>query len=145
MMREWVSDDRVARKKWPVLFWLNRVAFWALIALVCVWVALLVLGRFVPDENGTINGAAGAAFLLGAASGLVFVVSGYVRLYKVHGIPGRAPRKRPARPSSRLVGVVVGVVILSTAILRGSVTLGLETAIVVVVVVGLLYLAQRLR
>jgi hypothetical protein len=143
-----MSEDRVTREKWPILFWANRLSLAGAGAGLVVWIALLVYQAEHPlsaASQSTVNGIEGAAFLLGALSGLLFIVTGYVRLYKVHRLPGRGPREMGAKPTRRLAGIIVGIVVLVPAILAGWVHWDIGTALVFVVVVGGLYLVQRWR
>jgi hypothetical protein len=144
-----MSEDRVTREKWPVLYWANRFALAGAGAGLVVWIAFLVYQAerpLSPVTRSMVNGIEGAAFLLGAASGLIFIVTGYVRLYKVHGLPGRAPRAPAgAKPTRRLAGIMVGIVVLVSATLVGWVHWGIGTALVFVVVIGGLYLVERWR
>ncbi|HEY4888456.1 MAG TPA: hypothetical protein VIJ58_07730 [Candidatus Dormibacteraeota bacterium] len=147
MKRELLSEDHVTRAQWPILFWANRVTLVGLLAGFLIWIGLLVYAATSPpsaETQSTVNGFAGLSFLLGALSGLIFIVTGYVRLYMVHRLPGRVPTTRASRTVGR-AGMILAIVLLTTALLAGWVHWSITTAVVFVVVGGGLLLVQRWR
>jgi len=79
MSRELLSEDRVTRQKWPILFWANRAALVGAATGLGLWIALLAYQTASPLTEGSqssINVFGFVAFLLGVLSGLSFIVTG---------------------------------------------------------------------
>ena len=146
MSGELLSDDHVARQRWPVLFWANRAALGgAGVCLVgCVSLIAYQAASHPPAETQTVlNGVEGAVYVLTAVFGVAFVVTGYIRLLKVHRLSGRPRRTREITPRRRFAGIIGSLVVLVPAILAGWVHLEIGTLALFAVVFGIVYLAMR--
>jgi hypothetical protein len=148
MNRELFSNDRVARYRWPVLFWANRLALIGAAASLAAMIALFAYGSALPPaESGRafINGLVGGAFVLTALLGVGFMFTGYLRLFMVHRLQIHELTPRPVRRPVGLVPRLAGAVVFLAAIAAGWVHWDLGTAVLIVVVFAVLYLAQRWR
>jgi hypothetical protein len=145
--RELVSDNRLTRKKWPLLYWINWVSLGACVASLAGFVVTIAYqssSRLSPEALSNSNGIAGLAVLGFGSFGILFLVTGYIRLFKAHRLPGRVSRTRPARSTPLLARALGGLVFVS-AVLAGWVHWDVETAIVFAVVGVVIYLAVRWR
>ncbi len=146
--RELLTDDRVARNRWPVLFWANRLALIGAAACLAATVALLVYESARPlvvSDRSTVDGMIGAAYALTALLGVAFIATGFLRLFMVHRLPDHVPKPRPVRRQVGLMPRLAGAVVFLAAVAAGWVHSGIGTAVLFVVVFAVVYLAQRWR
>jgi len=148
MKRELLSNDRVARDKWPVLFWANRLALVGAAASLAATIVLLIYESARPpagSDRASLDGLVGAAYVITALLGVVFIVTGYLRLFMVHRLPSRELTPRPVRRPVGLAPRLAGALVFFAAIAAGWVHWGIGTAVLLVVVFAVVYLAQRWR
>lgn len=148
MNREIASNDRLVRKRWPVLFWANIGTLIAAAACLATVIALLVYettGLLQISDRSALDRMIGAAYVLTAVFGVAFMLTGYLRLFMVHLAPSHAPQSRAVRrqfsPFQRLAGAVV----LLGALSAGWLHWGWGTAILFLVVFAVVYLPILLR
>jgi hypothetical protein len=146
--RELLTDDRVARNRWPVLFWANRLALIGAAACLAGTVVLFVYESARPlavSDRSTLDGMIGAAYVLTALLGVAFLATGFLRLFMVHRLPDHVPKLRPARRKVGLMPRLAGAVVFLAAVAAGWVHWSIGTAVLLVVVFAVVYLAQRWR
>ena len=138
-----LSNDRLAERRWPVLFWANRVALVAAAACLATTIALLILESVnapASSDRSRIDGLIGAAYVLTAVFGVGFMLTGYLRLFMVHRTPGHEIQPRPPRRGISLFQRLAGGAVLLSAIAAGWVHWGIGTAILFLVVFAVVYL-----
>ncbi len=143
MNRELLSGDRLARDRWPALFWANRLTLIGAAVCLTTTIALLVYesGRAVEaPERVTLDGIVGAAYVLTALLGIAFMVTGYLRLFLVHRVPDHAPWPRRPRPRIGVFQRLAGAVVFFGAVAAGWIHWGVGTAILLLVVFAVVYL-----
>jgi uncharacterized membrane protein HdeD (DUF308 family) len=148
LKRELLTDDRVARNKWPVLFWANRLTLIGAAAGLAATVVLFVYESAWPlavSDRSTLDGIAGAAYVLTALLGMGFMATGFLRLFMVHRLPGHVPKPRPMRRQLGLMPRLAGAVVFLAAIATGWVHWGVGTAALFVGIFAVVYFAQRWR
>lgn len=148
MSRQVASDDADVRRQWPVLFWANRVALACAAAGFLIWIVSAGwIATHPPVEaiGSSVRLIPGFAFLTGAVFALAFILTGYVRLLKVHRTPGRVIAPSQRLPARRLTGVLIGAIVLGTGVAAGLLHFDVRTVVVVLIVVAGLLLAERWR
>ena len=123
MNRELASNDRLVRERWPLLFWANRGTLVGAAACLCGVIALRVFEAILPlraFDRSEVDGFIGAAYVLTAVLGVGFMLTGYLRLFMVHRVPGHVPQsKTTARPIGSLVPRLAGATVLFAAVAAG--------------------------
>jgi hypothetical protein len=144
MNRELASNDRLVRERWPLLFWANRSTLIGAAASLLAVIALRVFEAILPlraSDRSEVDGFVGPAYVLTAVLGLGFMLTGYLRLFMVHRIPGHVPQsKRVARPIGSLVLRLTGATVLFAAVATGWLHWGLGSVILFLVVFAVVYL-----
>jgi hypothetical protein len=148
MSRELLSDDRVVRERWPVLYWANRLTLIGAALSLIATVALLIYdstGERSASDRAFLNEMIGAAYVSTALLGVGFMVTGYLRLFMVHRLPGHLSRPRPVGRRVGLMQRLAGGVALFISVAAGWVHWGIGTALLFVVVFAVVYLPSRWR
>jgi len=144
MNRELASNDGLVRERWPLLFWANRGTLIGAAACLLGVIALLVFKAILPlraSDRSEVDGFIGAAYVLTAVLGVSFMLTGYLRLFMVHRVPGHVPQsKSAARPFGSLVLRLAGATVLFAAVAGGWLHWGWGSVILFLVVFAVVYL-----
>ena len=147
MSRQVASDNVAARKRWPLLFWSN----WILLVLAAVFFAIWIGGAFYQGQqsgsgsnDSPVALIPGTAFVLGSVFALAFVVTGYVRLFRVHRLPEHRIRS-PGNPVRRRAARVLGLIVVAGGVVASWLHWNVQTAVAILLVVPVLYFVQRWR
>jgi len=144
MNRELASNDRLVRERWPLLFWANRGTLIGAAACLVGVIVLLVFEAIQPlrgSDRSEIDGFIGAAYVLTAVLGVGFMLTGYLRLFMVHRVPGHVPQsKNTARQIGSLVPRLAGATVLFAAVAAGWLHWGWGSIILFLVVFAVVYL-----
>jgi len=107
-------------------------------------IALLVFEAIRPlraSDRSEVDGFIGAAYVATAVLGVGFMLTGYLRLFMVHSVPGHVPQsKSTARPIGSLVLRLAGATVLFAAVAAGWIPWGWGSVILFLVVFAVVYL-----